>query len=327
MFVQMDRVCDDCKNSFTTQSDNIKERVLYHAVVIQHDKCLKVLLQAGANVNLTDDFCFTPLMRAAKDGYIDGVQSLIQAGADVNKRNKDDCTALILAGFAGHYECVELLLNAGGDVNARGTSRNTNSKTALHAAVSSNNIRFVELLINSGADVNIHTSYNTPKAVVQFWACELLPVLLLASCHGYNDIVELLLKAGANVNETYNGKTGLFAACKRRRLDTMELLIKAGADVNALIDGESETALTSAAGNGFYEGVDLLIRSGADVNKVPADGKGAPLFRASCCDTNSGTPPSDYLKCLELLLQAEADVNASTRDSVSALYVAITNGF
>ena len=69
-------------------------------------------------MNWADDSSFTPLMKAAEDGNIVGVQRVIQAGADVNKRDKDGYTALIWAGFGGHYECTELLLNAGADVNA-----------------------------------------------------------------------------------------------------------------------------------------------------------------------------------------------------------------
>ena len=322
----MDRACDDCRNYWTTQSKN-KERTLYHAVAIQHENCVEGFLKVGADVNWTDDSTFTPLMRAAKDGYIDGVQRLIHAGADVNKRDKDDYSALILAGFGGHYECMELLLNAGADVNAQGASVNTNY-TALHAAINSQNIRCVELLINSGADVNIDTSYDTPEANVQFSFGGLSSVLSSACLYGNNDIVELLLKRGANVNETYRRRTGLFEASKRRHYDTMELLIKAGADINAecVILGKCETALSVAAGNGFYEGVDLLIRSGADVNKVPAY-ENSPLMQASCCDTYSDAPRSHYFKCLELLVQAGADVNATTGDTVSALYIAAASGF
>ena len=186
----------------------------------------------------------------------------------------------------------------------------------------------MELLINSGADVNIDTSYDTPEAYVKFSFGGLSSVLSLACWYGNHTIVDLLLKRGANVNETYKRRTGLLEATKRRHCDTMELLIKAGADVNTecVILGKCETAISVAAGKGFYEGVDLLIRSGADVNKVPAY-KNSPLIRASGCHTNSGASPSHYLKCLELLMQAGADVNATSPHTVSALYIAAANGF
>ena len=319
-------MCDDCKNYWTTQSDNIKERTLHHTVVIQHENCVEEILKAGADVNWTDDSSFTPLMRAAKDGYIEGVQSLIQAGADVNKMDKDDYTTLIWAGFGGHYECMELLLNAGADVNGRGTSANRHLKGALHAAVTSNNIRCVELLLDAGADVNIDVPLGVPEDEFDFMSDEYCSVLSLASCHGYNDIVELLLKRGANVNEINKKRNGLFEASEQGHYDTMELLIKAGADVNAecCIYQENETALLVAIRTGFYEGVNLLIRSGADVNKIPQDGV-SPLMEASRYYPGSESP-RNHVKCLELLIQAGVDVN-TTQYNDSALYIAAANGF
>ena len=104
--------------------------MLHFTVKCKHDQCLEVLLNAGEDVNVTDDSLFTPLMRAAENDYVKGVESLLQAGADVNGNNEDSKTALGLALLKGHDECVELLINAGADVN-----------TALHAAVKSKNVR------------------------------------------------------------------------------------------------------------------------------------------------------------------------------------------
>ena len=322
---EMDLVCDDCKNYLATLSENIKERVLHHTVVIQHDKCMEVSLKGGADVNWDGDSSNTPLMRAATEGYVDGVQRLIQAGADVNKRDKDHYTALILAGFGGHYECIELLLNAGADVRAQGTSVNTHFESVLHAAVSSNNIRCVQLLLDAGADVNIDIPFGLLREKFDYRSYEYYSVISLASWYGHKDIVELLLKTGANVNETNKRRTALFEASGKGHYNVMELLIKAGADVNAQcwIFSEFQTALSVAARNGLHDGVDLLIRSGADVNKLLDYGNSA-LLQASRF-TGTSAPPSNYLKCLELLVQAGANVNAAT--NVSALYAATTNGF
>ena len=321
LFREMDLVCDDCKNYLTTLSKNIKERVLHHAVAIQHDKCMDVLLEAGADMNWADDSSNTPLMRAAKNGYVDCVQKLIQTGADVNTKDKKGYTALILAAFHGHYECIELLLNAGADVTAQGTSK---FESALHAAVRSNNIRCVQLLLDAGADVNIDIPF---RDKLDYRSYEYYSVISLASQHGYTDIVELLLKRGANVNETNGMRTGLYEASANGHYDTMELLIKAGADVNAECYDNSpiETALLVAVRNGFCKGVDLLIRSGADVNKIQKYGM-SPLAEASCCYPGSEVPRSHHVKCLELLIEAGVDVNTKFHDD-SALCIATANGF
>jgi len=49
--------------------------------------------------------------------------------------------------------------------------------------------------------------------------------------------------------------------------ESVELLIKAGADVNKT-DGESQTALFIASTNNHVEIVRLLIKAGARVNKA-----------------------------------------------------------
>ena len=314
LFREMDLICDDCKNYLATQSENIKERVLHHAVAVQHDKCMEVLLKAGAAAEWDDDWPDASLMRAAKDGYVDGVQKLIQAGADANRRNYLGHTALMLAANDGHYKCIELLLNAGADVTAQGASM---FGCALHAVMSSNNIRCVELLLDAGADVNAYTyirNESDPRT------CDEYSVISLASQHGYNDIVELLLKRGANVNETNNRRTALYEASANGHYDTMELLIKAGADVNAECYAElvSVTALLIAIRNGFFEGVDLLIRSGADVNKLSPL---SPLSEASHCYPGSEAPRSHHVKSLELLIDAGVDVNTKLDDR-TPLYTA-----
>ena len=45
---------------------------------------------------------------------------LIEAGADVNLRHKDGRTALMMAAGEGHNKCVEQLIQAGADVNHTG---------------------------------------------------------------------------------------------------------------------------------------------------------------------------------------------------------------
>ena len=57
------------------------------------------------------------LILAASRGHRSSVRLLIQAGADVNTRRRDGYTALMCAAENGHDDCVELLIRAGADVN------------------------------------------------------------------------------------------------------------------------------------------------------------------------------------------------------------------
>jgi len=77
---------------------------------------LQLLLSSGAQVNqLAEDRGSTAIFDAALGKYKDLVKVLVEAGADVNVQSKDNQTALIVAAGAGDDEIVEMLFRAGAD--------------------------------------------------------------------------------------------------------------------------------------------------------------------------------------------------------------------
>ena len=117
-----EQLCEECRNYMvnTGPDENNKETALHLTVKSKHDECTDMLLEAGADVNCLDFSYYTPLMGAAENGCVKGVEMLVQAGADVNSKNADCETALVLAALKGHEDCIELLLNAGADIYAGG---------------------------------------------------------------------------------------------------------------------------------------------------------------------------------------------------------------
>jgi ankyrin repeat protein len=80
---------------------------------------IRKLAGAGADVNATNRFGWSPLMYAACEGSTPIMRTLIAAGANVNAVNNFGVSPLAYAALEGHWRAVELLLNAGARVNVR----------------------------------------------------------------------------------------------------------------------------------------------------------------------------------------------------------------
>jgi len=85
--------------------------------------------------------------------------------------------------------------------------------------------------------------------------------LLVCARKGFLEIAYLLLRAGANVNQSNNYlTTSIMAAARHGHKDLLELLILLGADVNAkCLDGDN--ALMSAKRHSQQECFDILVRA------------------------------------------------------------------
>ena len=94
---------------------------LLHLACTNHDAGLvQKLLAGGADPGHAKITGETPLMTCANSGTVEGVSALLAHGADVNaSENKEDQNALMWAAAEGHDDIVNLLVQAGADVHAR----------------------------------------------------------------------------------------------------------------------------------------------------------------------------------------------------------------
>ena len=78
----------------------------------KHLECAQALIDAGAAVDMVDDYGNTALMKACDSGHHECAQALIDADAAVDMVDNDGLTALMWACCNGSDECVQALIDA-----------------------------------------------------------------------------------------------------------------------------------------------------------------------------------------------------------------------
>lgn len=193
---------------------------------------------------------------AAKYGHTGMLKVMIEKGADVNLTQDEPAeagiTALHCACAQGHADAVKLLMDAGAD----DTLKNLKGETPAHFAVKKKNFG-KELDSSQRADLlkelkNLDVPREdgkTPLLLLDTWdAQKLLPLLLQRGVnvnHADNtgmtalmlypskDMAKELLRAGADLHMADNeGNTALHYALKEGAIEDARYLIKKGADYN-----------------------------------------------------------------------------------------------
>ncbi|XP_037095125.1 ankyrin repeat domain-containing protein 50 [Syngnathus acus] len=246
-----------------------------------HSEAVRLLLDAGADVDGCDAEGRTALRAAAWGGHEETVFILLDYKAQPNKADRKGRTPLIAAAYMGHHEVVEMLLDHEAQVDlADGEGRTALSVAALCIPTAVGHRGYGEvanLLLERGADPGHRDNDGmTP--------------LLLAAYEGHDDMVDLLLEAGADVEETAGLKGGvaplsvavtpLLAAATMGHVKTVLRLLFWGAAVDA-IDDEGRTALSLAAARGSTQVVRALLERGLDENHKDDMGW-TPLHAAAC---------------------------------------------
>ena len=91
-------------------SKNIFEKTpLHYASIKNNASIVSILLEKGANVDAVSDENTTSLMMAAQCGHLEVVKLLLVAGANRELKNNYGWSALFLANFNKHYEVVNII--------------------------------------------------------------------------------------------------------------------------------------------------------------------------------------------------------------------------
>jgi len=261
--------------------NNLGWTALLEAIILsdggeRHQQIVQLLVDHGADINISDSNGITPLEHARARGFKEIEQILLTAQAR-------DMYMIVAAG-KGELETVKQLLAQGASI----AMQDDNGKTALIAAAYRNDLAIVDVLIQAGADVNIQD--NTQQSAY-----------LISTSDGYLDLLKRTLQAGADVHSTdsYNG-TGLIRAADRGHVEIIQELLKTDIKIDH-VNNLGWTALLEAiilgdGGPRHTEVVRLLVEAGADVNLADANGV-TPLAHAR---------QRGYVQMIEILQKAGA---------------------
>ncbi len=288
---------------------------LHHAARENSLETAQVLVNMGANPNLTDPQEITPLRVAVINANLDMARVLIEGGADVNDGSIVELIDIELSQFlirrsetnhenqSSIEDIIQLMLAHGLDIDSTpatpfpypGTRRiggkGTIEQTALYNAAMAPNLEFMAMLLENGANPN---SLNSGG---QFFplssALDLIPLRdVLDSVKPLEELVpaaELLLEHGAEINATaLDGTTVLHHAAAMGRDEIVEYLIAKGADLS-IRDHSNRTALDVANGvpkvwNGqgrrpeppVYEATAEIIRAAMNAQGIAIEEYSAP---------------------------------------------------
>ena len=267
---------------------NSKSTPLIIACCDDNTKMVKLLLQNNADPNVQNDRGFTALMYVSMYGNVRTFRALLDYGADIKKSCLLGSNVLFAACRTGNMEIIKLLLEGKSDV--------------------------VRVLLEEPGLVNIQR--NDGMTPLIYLSCHYHPQktpLNMASCYHRRQIVELLLKAKAEVDiKDKYGLTSLGRASHNGCIKMVEMLLEAKADPN-VCDIHGKTPLCLASDQGRLEIVKRLLEAKADPNLANKDGI-TPLFIAS---------KHGYRQIVECLLQGQANPNIMDNGGSTPLDIAI----
>jgi ankyrin repeat protein len=246
-----------------------------------HARCMKMLLDAKADVNA---LCFggiSALMVACEEGQLEALNILIEARACIDKVDLGHYSALHIAcERPAYHPLVKALLDAGAK-----TTASVCSESALGVAVKTLANESVKLLIAAKADLYGSEATTSPLSV--------------AVMNNNVEAVAMLLEAKADINafKPEDGRPPLHSAIFHGCVDSLHLLISKGADLKS----KSKVG-TSVMHVASQDNFTLSERTYASERHNPLN----PPQRCRL-----GTP-EEYAAIMKALIDAKADVHVKT---------------
>lgn len=215
-------------------ADRFENTPLIAAVKHQQEEIAELLIFNQANIEIFNTHA-SPLMIAAKKGFINIVRLLIEAAKNskeikldnfVNVKNSNGETALFYAlksfKFNKTLDIIELLLSNHADINMQ----NKSGQNILMQSIKFGLIELANFLLNNHADIHKQDLEGNTA-------------LIYAISNGYDSLSNRLISMGANIDaKNRNSNTLLLEATLKNKPEIVDYCIKHGANLQAkTIDG------------------------------------------------------------------------------------------
>jgi len=242
------------------QNDGGELTPLVYAARANSLETVRVLLDAGADINQVTGYGWSPLLVATQNRFYLLGKYLLEKGANPNLANKGGWTPLYLATDnrnieGGDYpvrptdmddlEYIKLLLAKGADVNARmidSTETRTvftnqwldeRGATAFLRASQSGDLTLMKLLLEHGADPKIATNLNVTALQVAAGIGWVEGITSERSKEETVEAVRLLLDLGLDPNaQALTGRVALHGAAHKGATEVVKLLVARGAKMD-----------------------------------------------------------------------------------------------
>ncbi|KAK4423933.1 Ankyrin repeat and SAM domain-containing protein 6 [Sesamum alatum] len=280
--------------------------IIHHAILCGNARAFEVLLSCGADIEFpvetTKQIDLRPIHLAARLGLPTILRLLINAGCNLNSRTGSGETALMICARHKQEECLKLLASAGADfgltnmsgqcamsiagsmrwtlgfqqavvdvIRAGKIAQSSNAEvfSSLLFVTRANDVEALKKLLEK-PDLNLNEKDESGFSAV-----------MVAAAGGHVEPFRLLVNAGADV-DTCNkyGETALSLAEANENRDSFAKVLSAYAYAKGKSNSNRLSALHHAARLGNHDLVRELTNEGCDVNILDSDGY-TPLMLAA----------------------------------------------
>ncbi|CAF3015010.1 unnamed protein product [Rotaria sp. Silwood2] len=249
---------DESETNRESSNVKISQRVKFQQAYVFLAACsssdrdeVEKLLQRGVDINTSNIDGLTALHQACIDNNLLMVEYLLNRSADINCQDNEGWTPLHAAASCGNLDIVKYLLSRGAIVDVC----NNEGELPIDIAEGDDIIACLEedmrrkgiddeqarniehaLMLKHAQDWlnNNQKSNNKSLAETIVHARTGATALHVACAKGYIDVIDILIRAGANINSVDNdGWTPLHAAAHWDKHDVIKFLLERNADLNA----------------------------------------------------------------------------------------------